>query len=233
MYLATNSCPDISHAVHSCARFNHNPKQSHSKALLHVCKYLKGLRNKGLILNPTPELTLDLYVDADYAGLYSVEDPTDPICAKSQTGFVITLAGCPVDWKSTLQSESSLFTTKSETISLATALCTFIPLQESLFHVCDHFTMTSNKKIKVLLKSTIYKDNAATTLLAHTKQLSPCTQHIATKHWWSIQQISNNVNGPDGIYIQKIDGTVNIADIFTKNTKTESFVRLRKLVCGW
>ena len=135
MYLATNSCPDIAHAVHSCARFNHNPKQSHGKALLHICKYLKATRKDGLILTPTDTLSLDLYVDADFAGLYSVEDPTDPICSKSRTGFVIMLAGCPVDWKSTLQSESSLSTTESKTIALATALRTFIPLRESLFHI--------------------------------------------------------------------------------------------------
>ena len=90
-----------------------------------------------------------------------------------------------------------------------------------------------NRKLKVSLKSTIYEDNAATTLLARTKRLSPRTCHIATKHWWSIAQISNDTDGPDGIYIQKIDGTVYIADIFTKNTETDTFVRLRKLMCGW
>ena len=94
MYLATNSRPDIAHAVHSCACFDHNPKQSHGKALLHICKYLKGTSKDGLIQTPSKSLTLDLYVDANYAGLYSVEDPTDPICSKLHTGFVITLAGC-------------------------------------------------------------------------------------------------------------------------------------------
>ena len=233
MYLATNSRPDIAHAVHSCACFNHNPKQSHGKTLLHICKYLKGTSKNGLILTPSESLTLDLYVDADYAGLYSVEDPTDPICSKSRTGFVITLAGCPVDWKSTLQSESSLSTTESETIALATALRTFIPLRESLFHIRDRFHITSKKKIHVSLKSTVYEDNAATTLLACTKRLSPRTRHIATKHWWSIAQISNENDGNNGIFIQKIDGTVNTADLFTKNTKTKTFVCLRKLLCGW
>ena len=42
MYLASNSCPDISFAVHQCACFNHAPKALHKEAILHICWYLKG-----------------------------------------------------------------------------------------------------------------------------------------------------------------------------------------------
>ena len=39
---------------------------------------------------------LDNYPDANFAGMYGHELPTDPSCVKSRTGYVITFADCPV-----------------------------------------------------------------------------------------------------------------------------------------
>jgi hypothetical protein len=39
---------------------------------------------------------IDAYPDADFAGMYGHEEHTDPACAKSRTGFIITFADCPV-----------------------------------------------------------------------------------------------------------------------------------------
>jgi hypothetical protein len=49
-----------------------------------------------MVINPTRELTIDAYSDADFAGMYGHEKPTDPACAKSRSGFVIVFAGVPV-----------------------------------------------------------------------------------------------------------------------------------------
>ena len=72
MYLTSNSWPDIQFAV-QCARFTHNPRASHEQAVLKICRYLKGTRDKGLIFRPKASLALDCYVDADFAGLWKVE----------------------------------------------------------------------------------------------------------------------------------------------------------------
>ncbi len=42
--------------------------------------------------------------------MYGHENPTDPACAKSHTGFVIVFAGVPVMWQSKLQTETALST---------------------------------------------------------------------------------------------------------------------------
>ena len=42
MYLANNTCPDIAHAVHACARYTYNPKKSHTTAVKHILRYLKA-----------------------------------------------------------------------------------------------------------------------------------------------------------------------------------------------
>jgi hypothetical protein len=79
MYLASNSRPDIAYAVHSCARFSHSLKQSHEIAWKRIAQYLKKMRTPGMIVKPTNDLSIDLYADADFAGLWGAENPDDPV----------------------------------------------------------------------------------------------------------------------------------------------------------
>ena len=100
LYLSGHSRPDIHFAVSQCARWSHDPNRSHEKALERIGLYLKGTREKGLILQPeaTKNLSIDMYCDADFAGMWGYEDPQDEACAKSRTGYVIYIANCPVLW---------------------------------------------------------------------------------------------------------------------------------------
>ena len=102
--------PEIAFAVHQCARHTFDPKESHEVALKRIGQYLKGTMDKGLILNPEDNYNIDCYPDADFAGLYGHEHPQDPHCVRSRTGYVITLAGCPILWVSKLQTEIALST---------------------------------------------------------------------------------------------------------------------------
>ena len=67
-YLAMNTRPDISFAVHQCAKFCTNPKLLHEKAVKHIGRYLYKTRSKGYTLKPEPNGKLDAYVDSDFAG---------------------------------------------------------------------------------------------------------------------------------------------------------------------
>jgi hypothetical protein len=53
-----HSQPDISFAMHHCARFTHFPKQSHKISLIQNGRYLNDMLMKGLILNPSSSLKL-------------------------------------------------------------------------------------------------------------------------------------------------------------------------------
>ena len=75
LYLAGKAWPDIAFAVHQCARFSHQPKKCHEDAVKRIVRYLKGTYKKGLIFKPTGELTLEAFVDADFADLWGVEEP--------------------------------------------------------------------------------------------------------------------------------------------------------------
>jgi hypothetical protein len=121
-YLQGHSRPDIAFAVAQCSRYTHNPRHSHEIALQRIGLYLKGTKNRGLIFNPdkSKEVNIDCYVDADFAGMWGYEDEQDPSCVKSRTGFVIFIQGCPVVWKSKLQTDVATSTMESEYNALST-----------------------------------------------------------------------------------------------------------------
>jgi len=110
LYLSGHTRPDLSFAVHQCARYTFAPTRRHEQALLRIGRYLKGTLDKGIFMNPSNNLTLDCYPDADFAGLWKHEHADDPHCVRSRTGYVITLAGCPVIWASKMQTEIALST---------------------------------------------------------------------------------------------------------------------------
>ena len=103
LYLAQNSRPDIAFAIHQCARFSHFPKQSHAVAVKRILRYLNSTKEKGMFITPKKSLTIDCYVDADFAGLWKAEDDQNPLCVKSRSGFLITVMGCPLHWQSKLK----------------------------------------------------------------------------------------------------------------------------------
>ena len=66
-FLEKSTRLDISYAVHQCARFSAEPKESHATALKRIGRYLAGTRDKGIIFSPTMH-SFDCYVDADFVG---------------------------------------------------------------------------------------------------------------------------------------------------------------------
>lgn len=128
LYLTGHSRPDISFAVHQCVRYTFKPKRCHEAALVRIGRYLKGTADKGLILRPSLSPRIDAYPDADFAGLFSSEDPRDPHCARSRTGYVILAFGCPILWKSKLQTEIALSTMEAEYVALSTAMKDLLPI---------------------------------------------------------------------------------------------------------
>ena len=81
-----------------------------------------------MIVKPTEDLSIELYADADYGGLWGAEDPADPISVKSRSGFVVTLGGVPVFWQSKMQTEIALSTQESKYISLSQGMRSLLPI---------------------------------------------------------------------------------------------------------
>ncbi len=105
------------------------PKHLHELALKRIGCYLKQTSDRGMVMNPSSNVCkIDACPDADFAGMYGHEDHTDPTCAKSCTGFIITFAQCPVFWQSKLQTETALSTMEAKIIALSACYRELFPI---------------------------------------------------------------------------------------------------------
>ena len=231
LYLAGNSRPDIAFAVNQAARFTHDPKQSHAQAIKRIVRYLQGTKEKGLTFRPSKDWQVDCYCDADFAGLWGSEDPADPIVSKSRTGFVILLAGCPLLWKSTLQTETSVSTMMAEHVALSSAMRELLPLKRLVKTIAK--IVTGNDKVKITTKSDFFEDNNGALTVATMPRITPQSKFFAVKlhffkeHVWTPQNTSGEV------HIQKVDTLNQLADIMTKGLVQAKFEPLRDRLMGW
>ncbi|KAI2510177.1 hypothetical protein MHU86_4209 [Fragilaria crotonensis] len=228
LYVSSNTRCEITLANHQCSRFSIDPRSPHGVALKRIGRYLLGTRDKGMIIKPSKDLTLDCYADADFCGLFSTSDPDDPKSVKSRSGYVITLGKIPVSWGSKLQTETALSTMEAEYISLSQALRVLLPLRIILEEVSSHLHLKPDPRS--VIKSTIFEDNQACLLLATSDppKLTPRSKSIAVKYHWFREHLE-----PGVIDIKPIASEDQLADIFTKPLAAISFLRLRKRLLGW
>ncbi len=85
-----------------------NPWLSHEKVLKRIGRYLKAMRDKGLVWKPSGLIKVDAYPDVDFARLYGHGKTIDPACAKSCTGFLFSVSHCPMVLVSKLKTETAL-----------------------------------------------------------------------------------------------------------------------------
>lgn len=225
-FLAHMTRPDISMAVHNCARFSAKPTSLHEQAIKRIGHYLAHTRNKGLIYRPDGSNRLDMYVDANFAGTWHREYAHLRGSCLSRTGFVVIYNGCPIHWGSKLQSEIALSTTEAKYIALSTALRDLLPLRRILHELRATSFLPSST---IFSPSTIYEDNASCIALAHREtQLRPRTKHIALKFHHFRDNLADGT-----IRIEKVASASNWADIFTKPLTQFVHERLRRLMMGW
>ena len=176
-------------------------------------------------MQPHKDLTIDCFVDADFAGLWNKEDNVDPTCAKSRTGYCILLQNCLLTWSSKLQQETALSTAESETIALSTALRDLIHIRRL---VEEMYTAAKIKtKAQTIMMSKVFEDNAACLKQATSPYMSFWSRHYATKVWHFKEHVGKTID------ILKVDSDANRADCFTKVLTREPFEKARLMIMGW
>ncbi|KAL0282476.1 UNVERIFIED_CONTAM: Retrovirus-related Pol polyprotein from transposon TNT 1-94, partial [Sesamum angustifolium] len=109
MYIINCTRPDIAYAVNKLSRFTSNPSKDHWKGLIRILRYLKYTSNYGLHYTRYP-VVLEGYSDANW-----ISDSKD---TKPTSGYVFTIGGGAVSWKSSKQTCIVRSTMKSEFIAL-------------------------------------------------------------------------------------------------------------------
>ena len=225
-YLAGSTRPDISMAVHQVARFCNDPKLSHEKAIMRICRYLIGMSARGMVYKPDVKKGLELFVDAEFAGNWKNADADHPENCLSRTGYLIRYNNCIILWKSQLQTEITLSSTESEYVSLSQALRQVMPVIQTLKEFNKIFPEVNLPKPTVHCK--VYEDNVSCIKMAESEKFTPRTKHITLKYHWFKEHARSGLF--DIVYINTKD---QLADILTKPLDQYNHKRLRKQLIGY
>ncbi|GKD98518.1 putative RNA-directed DNA polymerase [Tanacetum coccineum] len=109
MYLMIGTRPDLAYVVSRLSRYTSNPSYAHWKAITRVLHYLRYSRDYGLHFDRHPAV-IEGYSDANW-----ISDIKD---SRSNSGYVFTLGGVAISWKSSKQTVIAKSTMKSEFITL-------------------------------------------------------------------------------------------------------------------
>ena len=230
LYLSGHSRPDIAFAVSQVAQYTFQPKRKHEQALVRIGRYLKGTLDRGMIMTPTDDPRVDCYPDADFAGLYGHEKSDDPHCARIRTGYVISAFGCPIVWRSNLQSAIALSTMEAEYVALSTACKDLIPVIGIVRDLSDAVGLDSSFDANMHIK--IHEDNVGALTLARLEpaRMTPRSKHYAIKYHWFREYVFDPANR---VTLTKVDSKNQLGDIFTKGLAAPTFEHLRHLLMGW
>jgi hypothetical protein len=226
-YLEKSTRPDIAYAVHQCARFTNDPRYEHGQALKWLGRYLYGTREHGIIVKPTKQKDLHLFVDSDWSGLWDKSiAATDSSTARSRHGFILEYCGCPLLWASQLQTEIALSSTEAEYIGLSKALRDAIPIMNILQEMKGLKYAIGGTNPKVHCK--VFEDNSGALEMAKVHKFRPRTKHINIKY----HHFRSYVND-DSISIHPITSANNPADMLTKGLGVNKLRTNRFRVLGW
>ena len=194
MYAMVCTRPDISHAVSMVSRYMHDPGKVHWQAVKWILRYIHGTVDVGLKFqrDDKPSQYSVGYVDSDYAG--------DLDKRRSTTGYVFTMAGGPVSWRSTLQSTVALSTTEAEYMAVTEAFKEAIWL-----HGLINDLGISQEHIRV------FCDSQNSIYLAKNSVHHARTKHIDVRFHF-VREILNEGD----ILLEKISTADNPADMMTK-----------------
>jgi hypothetical protein len=216
LYLEKSTMPDIACAVHLCARFCAAPKTLHMQAVKHICRYLLGTRDKGLILDLRDD-SFDCWVDASHASEWSGKGAeNDPNTARSRMGYTICCAGCPMLWASKMQTEIAPSSTKAEYIALSKSMREFLPLMWLLEEVQARGIKGNAKPCKVHCR--VFKDNEGAIEIATVPKKRPRTKHLNIKYHHFREEVKKGT-----VSICHVRTEKQMADMLTKPLEETTF----------
>ena len=207
MYLANCTRPDISFAINLLARFSSSPTRRHWNGIKHVFRYLQGTTDLGLFYPKSSKGQMIGFADAGYL--------SDPHKARSQTGYVFTIGGTAISWRSQKQTLVATSSNHAEIIALHEASRECVWLRSISRHICSSSGIDENTEPTIL-----YEDNAA--CVAQTKEgyiKSDRTKHIPPKFFSYTQELEKNKE----IEVRYVRSCDNAADLFTKSLPTSVF----------
>jgi hypothetical protein len=174
------------------------------KMLMRLFQYLKKNPDLGIRYSPRGTIEPTVYADASFG------DPE--IGFKAVTGAVVIMMGGPVSWVAKKQPIQSHSTAEAEVIAACTAA------KEAMYFRL----LLSDIGITVKEPTVIWEDNSAAIIFAKAEGGPQRLRHLDLRRFAIREMVRNNV-----VTLEKVDGRVNVADMFTKGLASSVFSFLR------
>jgi len=173
------------------------------------------------------EFKLDCYVDADYAGSYQAHPPMDPNGAKSRYGYILTLGGVPLTWKSKLLEVIVISTLEAEYHALSIAMREVLSVKHLVEELTEKLGLSQMVSV---ISSTVFEDNQGALILATQQRITNRTKyfHVKWHHFWS-----HVGESPPDVAVNKVSSENQRADYLTKPLPREPLQNNRHKVQGW
>ncbi|MCO5552235.1 hypothetical protein L7F22_005747 [Adiantum nelumboides] len=175
-----------------------NPGKKHWEAVKGILRYLKAIKNM-YICYGSQELSVMGYTDSDYAG-----DLDNRRCT---LGYVFTMAGGVVSWRSRLQTCVTQSTTEAEYVAASEACKEAIWLGR----------LVTNLGIKEETPM-LHCDSQSAIQLARNPVYHSKTKHVDVKYHFIREMVEDKQ-----VQLVKIHTTDNPADLLTKGLPRESY----------
>ena len=166
-------------------------------------------------------------MDADLAGNWDPDESDDSDTARSRHGYLIFHAGCPILWKSQLQTEIALSSTESEFTGLSYALREAIPIMNLFKEMIQMKMPIDSAQAKV--HCSVFEDNTGAIERAKIPKYRPRTKHLNCRlhHFRSYVDVTKEIS------IHKINSLDQPADLLTKPLNKDAVRKFRKMIMGW
>ncbi|KAF1318426.1 Integrase catalytic core protein, partial [Globisporangium splendens] len=203
MYLMVATRPDLAAAVGVLSQFAADPCPTHWQAVKRVLRYLQATPTHDIRFSGSGELSG--YSDADWAG--------DIETRRSTSGYVFTLNGGCISWRSKKQRTVALSSTEAEYMALSEATQEAVWLKAFLRELGED---TGNGAV------TVYEDNQDSIALAKNPEFHKRTKHIDIRYHFVREKVE------DGQVVLEYCPTQEmLVDIMTKPIAAAQFDYLR------
>ena len=156
-----------------------------------------------------------------------MESPENMISAKSRTGYIIFLCGCPLVWKSQLQAGVALSTQEAEYTALSQSARTLLPIRNLVEEALHALNLGPKLEVPKVVCIAFEDNNGALSLATKHRLTSRTKYYHVNSHWFWCHV-------KDGkLIIQGIDSSLQNGDYLTKPLPYESFVHNRLRVQGF
>ncbi|KAJ9556017.1 hypothetical protein OSB04_010631 [Centaurea solstitialis] len=196
MYAMLCTRPDVAYSVSVTSRYQQNPGEAHWVAVKNILKYMRQTKEMFLVFGRSEdEISVTGYTDASFH--------TDRDDFKSQSGYVFTLKGGAISWKSSKQDTIADSTTEAEYIAASDAAKEAVWLRNFIsdLRVVDSISRLVD----------IYCDNSRA-----VAQVKEPREHHKSRHVLRKYHLIREIIGRGDVRICKIPTDENVSDPLTK-----------------